>query len=104
MWWHMAESALRARSASIDDVLAEVRELKRIVEQRFSQHCDDSDELTILAAAAICCKSAQTLRNWCEVHGLGVFDEKARRYVISRRKLRSFLINKYGRAPDELRA
>jgi hypothetical protein len=91
-----------AKSATLDDVLVEIRALRRLVEQRLSSHSDDDDQMTVTAAATICRRTPQTIRNWVEIHHVGEFDPAARRYRVSRQKLRSFLVNKFGEAPAEI--
>jgi hypothetical protein len=47
-------------------------------------------------------KTAEWVQSATQLNNTGHFDPRARRYVISKNKLRHFLISKYGAAPAEL--
>ena len=90
-----------AQPATLDDVLAEVRELRAPFEAHVGV-ADDSDEMSVLAVAVLVRKSTVTVRAWCTKHNIGRYDLKTDRYFVSRRKLRVYLVNRFGSAPDEL--
>ena len=53
-----------AQPATLDDVLAEVRELRALFEAHVGV-ADDSDEMSVLAVAVLVRKSTVTVRAWC---------------------------------------
>ena len=58
------------------------------------------DELSVLAAAVICGRSQQTIRNWAP--HIGHFDPIMHRFIISKAKLAGYLRKRFGRVPSEL--
>ena len=58
------------------------------------------DELSVSAAAAICGRSQQTIRNWAPY--IGHFDPMVHRFVISKAKLTVYLRKRFGHVPSEL--
>ena len=58
------------------------------------------DELSVLAAAVICGRSQQTIRNWAP--HIGHFDPILHRFIISKAKLAGYLRKRFGRVPSEL--
>ena len=59
-----------------------------------------ADELSVAAAAAICGRSQQTIRNWAP--HIGHFDPIVHRFIISKAKLTMYLRERFGRVPTEL--
>lgn len=93
------------------DMLAEVRALRaeqranfaalrELIEARLGAAPVDDDALSVPVAARICKKSEQTLRNWAP--HIAHFDPRARRYVISRARLKAYLQQRFGCVPPEL--
>jgi hypothetical protein len=60
----------------------------------------DPDELSVPAAAVICGRSQQTIRNWAP--HIGHFDPIVHRFIISKTKLAAYLRKRFGRVPSEL--
>jgi hypothetical protein len=58
------------------------------------------DELSVPAAAVICGKTQQTVRNWGP--HIGRFDPKVHRFIISKTRLAAYLRKRFGRVPSEL--
>jgi hypothetical protein len=75
------------RAETVDElILRELRELRALVERRLGEPSND-DAMTVGAVAVLVRKTPQCVRGWIEKHDIGVFDERARRYIISKKKL-----------------
>ncbi len=61
------------------------------------------DDMTVEAAALAAGRSENCIRLWCQHEGIGVFDRMARRYLVSRAKLKAYLMSRHGRLPAGLR-
>jgi hypothetical protein len=60
----------------------------------------ESDELTVIEAAALACTTPQTIRNWSRRFGIG--ERRGRDWFISRRKLTDLLLKRFNRLPAPL--
>ncbi len=97
------DTVLAAIEAMHRDMVREIGAVRELFEAHIGMApVDEGDELWAAAAAVIVHKTPETIRNWCEQHAIGKLDKKSRRYIISRRKLRAFLISRHGSAPAEL--
>ena len=94
---------LAAIEAMHRDMTREIGAVRELIERHIGLALvDDDDELWVAAAAAIVGKTPVTVRTWCTQHSIGHYDLRSKRYLISRRKLRAFLISRFGSAPDAL--
>lgn len=50
-----------------------------------------SDEITVAQGAQAANRTPQTIRNWCVSAGIGRYDAKARRYLVSKTRLLAYL-------------
>ena len=98
----MLDRSTTTSSATLDEVLAEIRELRALFEQHVMAPVDEDDEMWASAVAVIVSRTPQTVRDWCEQHAIGKLDKKSRRYIVSKRKLRAFLIARFGQVPNGL--
>jgi hypothetical protein len=85
---------------TLADVVAELRSLRELIEQRIGVAQDSGDELSVPQAARIVGKTEQTIRNWAP--HIGYFDARARRFIISKAKLAAYLEARFGSVPVEL--
>jgi len=60
---------------------------------------DGGDRLTAQQAADLAGVDAKTIKLWATSHGIGRYDGDARRYRISRSRLRAFLLEHHGCLP-----
>jgi hypothetical protein len=89
----------------IEDLAAFAAELRRLAAalQAAADRLDGGDVLlTTAEAASLCGRSAENMRQWCRAFGIGAFDPRANRYLISRAKLRAHLLTRHGRLPHAL--
>jgi hypothetical protein len=58
----------------------------------------DSDDplLTVDQAADLAGIGRQSIRNWCKWHHIGAMDKERRRFMVSKTKLRAYLIKTRG--------
>ena len=88
--------------AALDAVVANQAELRARIEQLERTHASNDDLLTVAAAARIVGRSEQCIRDWCDREGVGRFDEGIHRYWVSRAKLRSYVLTRFGIVPANL--
>jgi hypothetical protein len=98
------------RHIMLDEVTSEVMELRhelaelrgRVDRLERQRSYSDDDGLTVAAAGRLAGRSEQCIRDWCERAGIGQFDAVAARYRVSRRRLRSYMLGRFGLVPPGL--
>jgi hypothetical protein len=90
--------------AELAALRAEVAELRAFVlEQQLADHPSFArDEMSVSAAARLAGRSDQTILNWIASARIGRFDPQLHHYRVSRRRLREYMIFRFGVAPAGL--
>ena len=99
----------RAVLAELANLRAEVTELRMLrprleaLEQQLADHPSFAcDEISVSAAARLAGRSDQTILNWIASERVGRFDRQLRHYRVSRRRLRQYMVFRFGAAPAAL--
>lgn len=94
---------LRSRAGSKVDDVSVLQRLVADLTAELAARTSANSLMTVAEAADAAGTSAQTVRNWCRGHGVGMFDRTRGMYLISRDRLRDFLFQRHGRLPANLR-
>jgi hypothetical protein len=100
----MTRAAARARPREVAAELAAVRlelaEMRQLIEARLP--APDGDLISTTTAGRLIGKSAETLRRWALLHGIGTFSPAGDCYLISKQRLREYLLKTTGEVPSGL--
>lgn len=93
----LLSDVLRSRSGARLDNVAELQRLVAQLSDELARHVrDEADELwTVAEAVSKVGGTAVNMRKWINKHGIGHKDRRGC-YLVSKAKLRDFLLRKYG--------